>query len=146
MSFLESASKKATDVREFLKESANSNSLKYKAEKGQKHFIYIPYVIVQSLDEEGQAVNTKSLIAISGKSHDWNTSDGKYKTTICLKDVVREGENGVMLNDGSCPFCDRKDDGWDIHNYRMAQEEKCGKVGEELKVHLEDARKRICIS
>lgn len=138
-SFLSTASKKVTDVRGFLRESASGNSIKYVAEKGAKHLIYIPYQQVEIEDENGNKVVDNQVIAISGNIHEWQTPDGKWKSTICLDGVVRESEDGkTMLNDGSCPICDRVSDGWDIYRYRKeAEEATCKLTGEDLKKHME---------
>ena len=43
--------------------------------------------------------------------------------------------------DGSCPFCDRLGDAWDIYNYRKELEERtCGKVGKDLEEHLKNLK------
>lgn len=140
-SFLSTASKRVTDVRGFLREAASSNSIKYVAEKGAKHLIYIPYTDVTHVDEEDNEFTTKEIIAISGDVHEWQNPDGKYKATVCMKDVVRKSEDeSVMINDGSCAFCDRVSDAWDIYNYRKELEEaNCKLTGEERKKHLEKA-------
>lgn len=140
--FLKAASKQVTDVRSFLRETAGGNSIKYSAEKGAKHRVYIPFreQIVQ--DENGQQVKQKQLIAIQANVHEWMTADGKFKATCCIKDVIRKDDNGQVLNDGTCPFCDRVGDAWDIYNYRKELEEAtCQLTGEERKKHLEKANK-----
>lgn len=137
MGFLETA-KRVTDVRSFLQASANASSIKYTSEKGANHRIYIPFQTVEMVDEEtGNKVPVRQPIAIFENVHDWKTNDGKYKTTICLKDKVRE-ENGVKLNDGTCPICDRISDAWDIYNYRKdLEEERCQLTGEARKNYME---------
>ena len=139
-SFLKSASKQVTDVRNFLRDSAGNNSIKYSAEKGAKHIIYIPYVSQMVIDPATNAeVAKKSIYALQGDIHEWATQDGKFKATACLKDVVRKADDGVtVLNDGTCPFCDRISDGWDIYRYRKELEEAtCKLTGEQRKTHLE---------
>lgn len=138
-SFLGAASKKVTDVRTFLRDAAGGNSIKYSAEKGARHQVYIPYVDATETDENGQTVTVKQLVAISGSLHEWQSPDGKYKATICMKDIIRKSDDGeTMLNDGTCPFCDRVADAWDIWRYRKELEEvNCKLVGEERKKHLE---------
>lgn len=136
-SFITSAGKKAGDIRNFLKEAAGGNSIKYKAVAGAVHQLYFPFTM-QQVEVDGQMVNQAQLVAISGNIHEWTDGDGHYKATICTKDVVRKSESGELLNDGSCPFCDRIQDGWDIYRYRMDLEEKtCAKVGKERETHLE---------
>lgn len=137
-SFLSNANKKVTDVRGFLRDAANGSSIKYIAEKGAKHTIYIPYNNVQETDESGATSTHKEIIAISGAVHEWQSLDGHYKGTVCMKDVPRVTDDGTMLNDGSCPFCDRVDDAWAIYNYRKDEEDnKCKLSGEDRKKHLE---------
>lgn len=142
-SFLKTASRNVVDVRGFLRESAGGNSIKYAAEKGAKHLVYIPYVNEEVTDEEGNTQVVKSLVAIGGDVHDWNSPDGKYNTTICLKDVIRKSDDGdILINDGSCPFCDRVSDAWDIFNYRkQLEEENCKLTGDDREKHLEKANR-----
>ncbi len=81
---------------------------------------------------------------ISGKVHDWKTADDKFKTTICLDGIVRKDENGNILNDGTCPFCNRIDDGWSIYKYRKDLEEKtCALNGEEREKHMKEVSKEF---
>ena len=137
-SFLSSAQKKVTDVRGFLRDAASANTIKYVAEKGAKHIIYFPYKDVVEADESGNQVTHKEIVAISGKVHEWQSPDGKYKAVVCMKDVVRKAEDGSVLNDGSCPFCDRVTDAWDIYRYRKELEDaSCALQGEDRKKHME---------
>ena len=138
-SFLSTASKKVTDVRGFLRDAAGGSSIKYVAEKGTKHLLYIPYTTATEVDEHGNEISVKQLVAISGSVHEWQNPDGKYKASICLKDVIRKADDGeTLLNDGTCPFCDRVADGWDIYRYRKELEEaSCKLTGEDRKKHLE---------
>ena len=108
-SFLKTASKQVVDVRNFLRESAGGTSIKYAAEKGAKHIIYIPYTTEAVLDQAtGTEKLVKKICAIQGAVHEWSTQDGKFKATICLKDVIRHqdenDENSPLINDGTCPF------------------------------------------
>ena len=138
-SFLSTASKKVTDVRGFLREAAGGASIRYSAEKGAKHLVYIPYVTVPQKDEDGNEVLKKQVIAISGDVHEWNSPDGRYRATVCMKDVIRKSEDeSVFLNDGTCPFCDRVSDAWDVFRYRKELEEaNCKLSGEDRKKHME---------
>lgn len=137
--FLKSASKQVTDVRNFLRDSAGGNSIKYAAEKGAKHIIYIPFKSETSIDPAtGAEVVKRSINAIQGDVHEWSTQDGKFKATVCLDGVVIKGEDGTVINDGTCPFCDRIGDAWDIYRYRKELEEaSCKLTGEQRKNHLE---------
>lgn len=144
-SFIKSASKQVTDVRNFLRDSAGGNSIKYAAEQGKKHIIYIPFQTEKVVDPNtNEAVPTRSIIALQGAIHEWTTNDGKFKATVCLKDVVRRADeddpNSPLINDGTCPFCDRITDAWDIYRYRKEIEEmNCKLTGEQRKSHLEKA-------
>lgn len=141
-SFLSTASKKVTDVRGFLRDAAGGNSIKYSAEKGAKHLLYIPFEEAVETDENGAEKVVKQLIAISGAVHEWQSPDGKYKATVCMKDVIipidENDPSKGYRNDGTCPFCDRVSDGWDIYRYRKELEENnCKLTGEDRKKHLE---------
>jgi len=138
-SFLASASKRVTDVRGFLRDAAGGSSIKYVAGKGEKHLLYIPYNSVTVTDEDGEERVVKELIALYGDVHEWQSPEGKFRATVCIKDVIRQTEDQtIMINDGSCPFCDRVSDAWDIYRYRKELEEaNCKLVGEDRKKHLE---------
>lgn len=139
-SFLKTASKQVADVRNFLRDSAGGTSIKYSAEKGAKHIIYIPYTEEAVMDPAtGTEAVVKKICAIQGAVHEWSTQDGKFKATVCLKDVIRKADDGVtVLNDGTCPFCDRISDAWDIYRYRKEMEEAtCTLTGEMRKNHLD---------
>ena len=140
MSFLKSASRAVTDVREFLRESAGGNSIKYTPEKGAKHQLFIPFTTVTKVDEAtGSSMTSKSIVAITGNVHEWTGADGKFKSTMCLKDVIRTDENdkSILLNDGKCPFCDRVQDAWEIYNYRKRAEEiACKLTGDKKESHM----------
>lgn len=134
------AAKKVSDIHGFLRDAAGGSSIKYVAEKGAKHLIYIPFVECEVKDEKtGETVIRKEPKAISGAVHEWQSPDGKFKATVCMKDFIRKSEDGsILLNDGNCPFCDRVADAWDIYNYRKEEEEaKCQLTGEDRKKHLE---------
>lgn len=139
-SFMKAASRPSPDVRTFLREAASGNGIKYSAEKGARHVIYVPFVQQQVIDEaSGNEVVTKALIAQSGAVHEWTTSDNKFKATVCLKDIIRYSDDGkTLINDGHCPFCDRVSDAWDIYNYRKDLEETtCKLTGAQRDKHLE---------
>ena len=122
-SFLKAAQKSVKDIQEFLKESAGGNSVKYVVEIGKKHHIFFPAVVQEATDDNGAPIQISALNAITMNIHEWNTSDNKYKACACLKDMIRKDENGNILNDGSCPFCDREGDAWNIYNLRKADAE-----------------------
>lgn len=139
------AKKPALDVRSFLKSAASASSLKYSAEAGKKHYILIPYQETNSVDDDGNIIMEngvpvvkRELFAYSAKVHEWTTSDNKFKSCICLKDIVRKDADGNMINNGECPFCDRVGDSWDIYRYRKELEENsCKLTGENREKHLE---------
>jgi hypothetical protein len=137
-SFLQSASRQVVDVRSFLRDSAGGNSIKYSAESGAKHQIYIPYITKQVINEDGTTALVKELVAIYGNVHEWTNPDGKYKASVCIRDVIRKSEDGTLLNDGTCAFCNRISDAWDIYRYRKEQEEAiCQLTGDARKTHME---------
>jgi len=144
MGIFSQAKKPATDVRAFLKGAASASSLKYAAEAGKKHYILVPYQETALTDDEGKVVMDngtpvmkRDLFAYSAKVHEW-TADSKFKSCICLKGLVRTDENGNMLNNGECPFCDRVGASWDIYRYRKELEETtCQLTGEAREKHLE---------
>lgn len=139
-SFMQTAIKQVVDVTAFLKEAAGGNGIKYKAESGKQHRIYIPTVTVE-VEVDGVKTQQQQMIAMSGKVHDWTEPGGRYASTICLEGVVRKADDGTVLNDGSCPFCKRVADAWDIYNYRYQQEEEtCQLTGENRTKHLENCR------
>lgn len=142
-SFLESAGRKTKDIRQFLREASSGSSLKYRAQKGHKDFIYIPFRMIPTTDENGNQTVSKEIIAMAGALHEWRDDKG-YKGTICLKDVVRTAEDGTLINDGTCPFCDTVQKSWDIYRYRLEQEQlSCGKTGTELENYLKECKNRL---
>jgi len=136
--FLNAAGRKTVDVKEFLMEAAGNSTLKYKAEKGKKHYIYFPTTPKQVISPEGVQSVTNNLINMALSVHEWTGTDGKYHSTACAKGVTLFGEGGVAINDGSCPFCDRVSDAWEIYNYRYDLEKSnCMKNGEDLTKHMD---------
>lgn len=51
--------------------------------------------------------------------HEWTSSDGKYRATLCTKGLAPKNDKGELLGDGTCPFCDRRRDALDICYYRI---------------------------
>lgn len=144
-SFIAMAKNNVTDVRSFLAQAAGGNSIKYSPVGGETHHIYIPSLDVEVVDPNtGAKVVQKQLIAISKGVHEWKTPDNKFHSCICLDGMERIDETGITLNDKTCPFCDRKNDAWDILNYRMAEEEgKTTLKGTELENHLKEVKKQL---
>lgn len=138
------AKKPVGNVRSFLKSAASASSLKYIAEAGKKHYLMIPYQETATTDdngniimENGQPVLKKEIFAYSAKVHEW-MDEGKFRSCICLKGIVKSDEAGNVINNGECPFCDRVGDSWDIYRYRKELEEStCKLTGETRDKHLE---------
>ena len=145
MKFIQHASTQVTDLRTFLRDASSDNSIKYAASKGVKHIVYIPFMEKQVINPEtNQEQLIKTLCALQNKLHEWKTADGKFKSTICLDGYIeREDENdpnSALINDGTCPICDRVEDAWDIFNYRKELEEAtCTLTGQARKEYLEKA-------
>jgi hypothetical protein len=138
-SFVKKAAKQVGDVREFLKSTAGGSSVKYVAEKGAKHQIYIPFVQTATVDQAtGQEVVSKNIVAITAYIHDWFDNAGQFHSTACLKDVTdSDPETGALINDGTCPFCSNVPKAWEIYNYRKELEEKnCLLTGEDRDKHI----------
>jgi hypothetical protein len=141
-SFVKKAAKQVGDVREFLKASAGGNSIKYVAEKGAKHLLYVPAITTVVVDQEtGTEITKKSINALGGDIHEWFDGAGQFHSTACLKNVVEtDPETGAMINDGNCPFCDSVRKAWDIYNYRKDLEERnCLLTGEDRDKHLKNS-------
>lgn len=142
-SFMQSARKQIVDVSQFLKEAADGAGVKYRPESGKQHRIYVPWQETE-MEVDGVKKQGRGLIAISGSTHEWNDSAGKYHATVCLDGIVRKAEDGTVINTGSCPFCKRVSDAWDIYNYRMEQEEaNCTLQGDYRKKHLEGCKQNF---
>ena len=143
-SFIKASQKRVGDVHAYLRDKANGNSIRYRVESGKTHLIYIPYQETTEMDESGNPVTVRSLKMINGNVHEWTTPDGRYHSTVCAKDTVIRGEDGTVINDGTCPFCERISDAWDIVNMRVAKEEQICTLpagSDQLKEHM-DAAKR----
>ena len=134
MSIIKTAGQKVLDVAQYLKEASADKTIKYGAEKGAKHHIYVIPEFMQVvgengapvLDENGNVMQQKTLRAISQKIHDWNDTQGNYNSTVCLDGLIQYDENGVMINDGECPICKRVGEAWEIYNIRKeAAEAEC---------------------
>lgn len=119
MSMLKIAGRKETTIKEYLEKSVSGSSLKYSAVANAKHHIYIPTITNVEVDENGNEVSTESLIAYSVPIHELNLPGNKYRAVPCLAGVNYTDESGNVVNDGTCPFCGRVNDAWDITNYRI---------------------------
>ena len=130
-------------IKQFVEASDNGNGLRYRGDVGVSHLVYFPYKKVKN-DDDGTV--TKELIALQAGVHDWTTTDGKYHATICTNGKVLKDKDGTVLFDGTCPFCNRVSDAWEIYKYRMKyEEETCGLTGDALAIHLrgtEDKKKQ----
>lgn len=127
MSIIKAAGNKILDVNQYLKEASADRSIKYGAEKGAKHHIFIIPEYTQVIDEAtGATVQMANIRAISQKIHDWNDTQGNYNSTVCLEGLIAKDENGEIINDGECPICKRVSAAWDIYNMRKdAAEAQC---------------------
>lgn len=131
MSFFNAAQKPIVSVTDFIK-SNTSNGVKYSAVANEMHKLYFPY----------QEINgVKTIIAVAANVHDIHVSPEKYESCVCLSGVVRKDENtGVILNDGTCPFCERLGDAYSIKSYReelaLVGVQKTGKELEDYKNSL----------
>ena len=94
----------------------------------------------KTVDEKTGAEAVVNVInAISVPTHSWRTADNKFKECACLEGIERTDEEGNVLNDGTCPFCERVSDAWAIANYRKElEEENCKLTGDQRKKHLEE--------
>lgn len=104
--------RKPMSLTSFLKEASSQGSgIKYVAEKGKLHRMYIPPVQFNYMDENNQPVTEIGPVAEAHYIHEWKSGD-KFYSAECTKDVY-----------GTCPFCDRVNDAWDIYNERYAKAE-----------------------
>lgn len=144
MSILKVAGRMQTDIKQFIENSASGNSMKYSAVPNARHFIYIPTKKQLVTRTDGSQEEVEGIIAYSVDIHELNMPGDKYKAVPCIENVVVNAEDGTIINDGICPFCDRVNDAWDIVNYRMGIEEaNCQLVGEDRDKHLKEVKKGI---
>jgi hypothetical protein len=111
-SFLDAAKRPMVDVTSFLKANAGG-SLKYSAVANEVHKLYFPYNEVQT--ENGIV---RGPVALQAMVHDIHVTPEKFESCVCLSGVTRVGADGEVINDGTCPFCDRYGDAWNIKDYR----------------------------
>ena len=132
--FLMSAGKMTTDIRQFLRDASASGGIKYKAEAGKRHQLYIPFKEIPTQVEGGGTLVAKSIVALQMPIHEFNDKDGKYKAHACIKGFVRKSDDGqTTFNDGSCPICDRLGDAWDVYHWRYQKTvEQSGLTGQAL--------------
>ena len=138
------AGKRTKNIIQFLKDAASSeNSIRYRAEKGKKHYIHIIGNEVVTKDENGNEVVSVEAIALSAAVHEWEDGDG-YKSTVSLHDVIRKADDGTLINTGECPICNNISKAWNIYKYRMDEAEKnCKLTGEEREKSLEGFKKQF---
>lgn len=104
--------KKPMSLASFLKEASSQGSgIKYVAEKAKLHRMYIPRFQFNYTDENNQPVSEVGPIAEAHYIHEWKSGD-KFYSAECTKETY-----------GTCPFCDRVNDAWDIYNERYAKAE-----------------------
>lgn len=127
-------------IKQFIEASAAGTGLKYRGGVSVNHLVYFPYNEVQL--EDGSI--ERELIAIQAGVHDWKTPDGKFHNTICTSGKPLMDDDGNVIYDGTCPFCDRVSDAWDIYRYRYELEERtCGLSGAALVKHMDDIKASI---
>lgn len=105
--------KRPMSLTSFLKEASSQGSgIKYVAEKAKLHRLYIPRFQFNFPDETGNMVSELSFIGEAHYIHEWKSGD-KFYSAECTKETL-----------GTCPFCDRVNDAWDIYNERYARAEE----------------------
>lgn len=105
--------RKPMSLTSFLKEASSQGSgIKYVPEKSKLHRLYIPRFQFNYNAEDGTPVSEVSFIGEAHFIHEWKNGD-KFYSAECTKDVF-----------GTCPFCDRVNDAWDIYNERYAKAEE----------------------
>lgn len=69
----------------------------------------------------------------------------RYRSCVCLKGVVVKNDDGTIINDGSCPFCDNVGKAWEIFNYRTKAEEarSSGLTGDKYDEHMHSEKRRF---
>lgn len=118
MSFIQNATPAST-MEDFVKNASNQNGIKYTAEKKTKHVIYVPYKETSVMTDAGP-VTTKAMIGYTAKVHEWFGTDGKYRSTVCLDGIIQQDDKGNLINDGTCPICERISDSWEVYKHRIA--------------------------
>ena len=104
--------RKPMSLASFLKEASSiGSSIKYRAEKSKQHRMYIPRGQFQDFAEDGTPIMVTAPFAESHMVHEWKLGD-KFYSAECTKERL-----------GTCPFCDRINDAWDIYNDRYAKAE-----------------------
>lgn len=145
MSLFGAAGRKVADVRTFLKDATSNSGIKYRAEAGRKHYIYVPATTIVQKDSDGNEQAVKSIIAYQSAVHEWNDMNDRYRSCVCLKGVVVHGEDGTIINDGSCPFCDNVGKAWDIYGYRAKLEEAKSShlTGDKYEEHMKEQKREF---
>lgn len=144
--FVSVGAKPVRNVKQFLRDAADNN-IKYTPERNARHQLYIPYILTQN--EAGEEV--KELVARAIGVHDIIPAPGKFEATICLDGIRMTDEsqrdangNPIVLNDGTCPFCGRVADAWEIRNHLKKKEEaNCGKTGDDLVEYMKQVGSRL---
>lgn len=134
-SFLNAAKRPMMDVASFLKQNSG-NSLKYSAVANETHKLYFPYQEIT-----GDNGSIKSVIALQAKVHDMHQTPEKFDSCVCLNGVTRMSDDGkTVINDGTCPFCERVTDSYAIKSYR---EDLAVKSSNKTGKDLEDYKKAL---
>lgn len=140
-SFMSKARKTNIDLRTFIREANRGTGLKYIAESDAKHILYIPYIKSVTVDENGTESEYNQIINVSARVHEWNGLDGRYRSCVCLDGVNIIDEDKNVINDGTCPICERMNDAWEIYKMRIEKEkDTCGLYGDDLTKHMNDIK------
>lgn len=120
LDFVSAIGRPVATVSQFLKEAAD-NGIRYGAEKNTRHQLYIPFILV------GDSMETavKQLQGLSASTHSIIPEPGKGDSAVCVAGKTALGENGELLLDGNCPYCQRVSSAWALRNsYLEFEKEK----------------------
>ncbi len=134
-----SCPRRTMDIRTYLKQAkSGADSVKYTAESGKTHRIYIPFVNATQKDEStGELVTFQTSVSEGHAVHEWTGKDGKFDSALCL---TEQGQ--------PCPFCARVSDAWDIYKHRYDMEKNAylaqGMTEEQANYEMEgDKEKKV---
>ena len=118
MSFLKNAiSRGSKELAAFVIEAEKGNSIRYSCKANTTDTIIFPYSVT---DVEG--VPVRQLYNITAYIHHGISVDGKYKPYMCMEDIIEKDDEGHVIHDGTCPYCDAVNKAWDVANTRIQQE------------------------
>lgn len=140
--FVKAAKRPVQSVDAFLKGAAD-NTIKYKPESEKKHWVYFPTMEIQ--DDAGNVTN--GIIALNARVHELRPEVDKYAACVCLDGIELTDDDGNVLNDGTCPYCERVSDSFDIYRYKMEEAEKKalsrGIAGDELEEYKKNSSRKF---